>query len=112
VTREVLIPVTDEAPLTASSRFLLHRQVTLATQCDSEEFVRRLPELARAWQGPMVVAVLVRTWEEAHNVSRALRGSPVLSKCETACRLTPCQHVLKPPLCRRHHVRTFSHVAQ
>lgn len=76
----------------AGRRLPLHRQVTLATQCDSEEFARRLPELARAWQGPMVVAVLLRTWDEAHDVSRALRGSPVLSRCETASGLTPCEH--------------------
>ena len=76
-------------PLTAGRRFPLHPQVTLATQCDSEEFARRLPELARAWQGPMVVAVLLRTWGEAQDVSRALRDSPVLSKCDTAARLTP-----------------------
>lgn len=40
-------------------------QITIATQCDIERFVNQLPDLAQVWEGPMVVAVWVRSDPEA-----------------------------------------------
>jgi hypothetical protein len=68
-------------------------EVSVVTHCDVDGFARHLPELAKHWRGPMVVAVSVTARTDVHVLRQALL-SPTLAKYAPL----PRRRVPHPPL--------------
>ena len=90
-------------------------QISIATQCDTTRFRERIPEIARVWRGPIVVAVLLRSIAEMDDVRAAValrtrywHSTPFIPRCMHACGIVGRVHlrakVAKRRVLTRHHV--------
>ena len=75
-------------------------QISIATQCDTTRFRERIPEIARVWRGPIVVAVLLRSIAEMDDVRAAVAENPLLAQYAPHPKVHACMCLVGRPACQ------------